>query len=268
MARQKGHIKYEGTIGDIRHFKIKGSKGHFAGLIGGPTAEQIKKDPKFARTRENMSEFSGSASIAKSVRVAFSELVKNIADPRLAGRLTGIMNKISKEDTSNKRGQRSFLLSQFSNSLQGLNFNKNVSFTGIFNAPYTITENVGRNSSDLVIPAFNPMININVPAGATHFRIINAIGVVSDFAYQSTSKAYEPIEKKLNETSKVAYSDYLDVTVPTTADTTVTAALNGSPVMTADVAVINAIGIEFYQKVGTEYYLFTAGNSARIEKIF
>ena len=30
MARQKGHVKYTGTLGDVRHFKIKGQQGYFA----------------------------------------------------------------------------------------------------------------------------------------------------------------------------------------------------------------------------------------------
>ncbi len=30
MAKQSGHIKYTGTLGDVRHFKIKGLKGHYA----------------------------------------------------------------------------------------------------------------------------------------------------------------------------------------------------------------------------------------------
>ena len=41
MARQKGLMKYVGTIGDVRHFKIKGQEGFFAGMVGGPTAEQV-----------------------------------------------------------------------------------------------------------------------------------------------------------------------------------------------------------------------------------
>ncbi len=32
MAQQVGVIKYKGTIGDIRHFKIKGLHGDYAGL--------------------------------------------------------------------------------------------------------------------------------------------------------------------------------------------------------------------------------------------
>jgi hypothetical protein len=61
MARQKGHIKYVGTLGEVRHFKIKGNDGYYAGLKGGPSSEQIASDPAFVRTRENMNEFGGSA---------------------------------------------------------------------------------------------------------------------------------------------------------------------------------------------------------------
>ena len=47
MARQKGVIKYVGTLGDIRHFKIKGQEGYFAGMVGGPTGDQVLSAPEF-----------------------------------------------------------------------------------------------------------------------------------------------------------------------------------------------------------------------------
>lgn len=72
MALQTGLVKYSGTMGGVRHFKIKGLSGDFAGLAGGPTAEQINNDAAFIRTRENMSEFGGCASAAKSIRVGLA----------------------------------------------------------------------------------------------------------------------------------------------------------------------------------------------------
>ncbi|MFN3020452.1 hypothetical protein ACK1KB_05600 [Chryseobacterium sp. TY3] len=54
-------MKYVGTIGDVRHFKIKGQEGFFAGMVGGPTAEQVKAAPEFERTHENVNEFVGCA---------------------------------------------------------------------------------------------------------------------------------------------------------------------------------------------------------------
>ena len=61
MAKQTGLVRYSGTMGDVRHFKIKGLPGDYAGLKGGPSGTQVLNDEAFVRTRENMNEFGGSA---------------------------------------------------------------------------------------------------------------------------------------------------------------------------------------------------------------
>jgi hypothetical protein len=48
--------------------------------------------------------------------------------------------------------------------------------------PYALTHTPDRLNCNLTTMAVNPTNSINAPAGATHFRFINAIGVVSDFA--------------------------------------------------------------------------------------
>ena len=145
MAKQTGSLKYTGTIGDIRHFKIKGLKGSFAGLIGGPTAEQIATAPEFARTRENMHEFGGCALAGKAVRVGFASVLSNMSDPQVTGRLTVIMKKINLEDGSEARGQRAVLVSAVPQYLVDFDFNRNRSFDGTLNAPMTITPSVDRD---------------------------------------------------------------------------------------------------------------------------
>ena len=267
MAKQRGHIKYTGTLGEVRHFKIKGNKGFYAGLVGGPTAEQVKTAPGFIRTRENMSEFAACAMAGKSVRVGLSSLMRQMSDSRLAGRLTAIMKKINIEDGSEARGQRAVLVSQQPQYLRGLDFNRNLSFNGIFAAPYTLTANVDRNETELTIPAFNPLNSINIPSGATHFRLINAISLVSDFVYNSTTGAYEPSDPGLNEASQIEYTTYIPVDA-TTAPITLTSALAGSPSIPTTVAVLGSVGIEFYQQVGTEYFIFKQGNSMKIQELF
>jgi len=266
MAQQKGHIKYVGTLGEVRHFKIKGNEGYFAGLKGGPTAEQVKTAPGFIRTRENMSEFTACANAGKSLRVGLSSLMKQMSDSQLTGRLA-IMKKINIEDGSEARGQRAVLVSQQPQYLKGLDFNRNISFNGVFRAPFTLTANADRNESVLEVPAFNPLNFLNVPSGASHFRIINAVSVLSDTVYNPVTGAYEPAEPVLNEMSAIAYSDYtpVDAVSPLIQ---ITAALQGAPVMTINVAVLGSIGIEFYQMVGTNYYLFNAGNALKIQETF
>ena len=267
MAKQKGHIKYVGTLGEVRHFKIKGNTGYFAGLKGGPTAEQIKTAPGFIRTRENMSEFAACAMTGKSVRIGLSAIMKQMTDSQFTGRLTAIMKKINIEDGSEARGQRAILVSLQPQYLKGLDFNRNISFNGIFSAPFTLTPNVDRNESVLSVPAFNPLNYLNIPSGATHFRIINAVSVISDFVYNSATGSYEPAEPVLNELSNIAYSDYTPVDV-VTALIDVTAALPGAPTLTTNLSVLGSIGIEFYQQVGVNYYLFNAGNAMKVQEIF
>ena len=267
MAKQTGLVKYSGTMGGVRHFKIKGLDGDFAGLAGGPTAEQIQNDDAFARTRENMSEFGGCASAAKSIRVALAQIIKQYSDSRLTGRLTALMKQINLEDTAHPRGERSIEVSANQGVLTGLNFNENVSLSGIFNAPYSLTNTPARDSASFTIPGFNPANLITPPAGATHFRLVNAIAVESDWVYNSSTGKFEPTDAALNELSDIQFSGYLDLNAPV-PNTVITTTLPGSPTMTATVSVLNCIGIEFYQQVGSNYYLFASGNALRVDNLF
>lgn len=260
MAKQTGLIRYSGSMGGVRHFKIKGLEGDFAGLNGGPTAEQINNDEAFVRTRENMKEFGGCASAAKSIRIGLAQLMRQMADSRLAGRLTAMMKQIQLDDVTSPRGQRSIIISAAIGSNIELNYNKNISLAGVFNAPYTLTTTPARDSATFTIPAFNPANLISAPAGATHFRLVNAINVVSDWKYDAATDDYGATDPNLSALSDIQYSGYLDLSA-VTPNTVITTTLPGSPTVTASVAVINNIGIEFYQQVGANYYLFASGNA-------
>ena len=149
MAIQKGHVNYGGTIGQIRHFRIKGLTGNYAGLKGGATGEQIKNDPAFVRTRENMNEFAGCAAVGKSLRTGLAQIMKQMSDPQLTGRLTGIMKKINLEDQSEARGYRAILVSAQPQYLLGLNFNRHSSFEGLFTGEVETVTTAERNSVTL-----------------------------------------------------------------------------------------------------------------------
>lgn len=267
MARQKGPLKYVGTIGDIRHFKIKGNEGYFAGLKGGPTGDQIASDPAFARTRENMNEFGGSATAGKSLRTSIAGLIRKNGDSQVTGRLTAVMKKINLEDGSEARGQRAILISAAPQYLDDFEFNKYTSFNGAFNAPYSISVTPERDSSTLDIPAFNPLDRMYIPAGATHFKVVSAITVLSDFEYNSVTGVYEPKEEAVNGLVDIQDSDYQSVNALTPAISVVNT-LAGSPTLSTDVSVVQVLAIEFYQEVNGNYYQFAQGNAMKVVQIF
>jgi hypothetical protein len=258
-------------MGDVRHFKIKGLQGDFAGMKGGPSGQQVYQAPEFVRTRENMNEFGGCALAAKSIRTGLAQLLNKMSDPQLAGRLTAIMKKINLEDQSEVRGRRAILISTQRKYLAGLNFDKNTSFEGIFFAPFTLAlTNTGERSSiTLTVPPFHPADLVRAPAGATHFRLVNALSVISDFEYNDTTGVYEPIEPALNELSALLYTNYiaLDGTA-VTGLTDAIAALAGTPALTDNVSVLASVGIEFYQYAGERYFPFSSGSALKIQAIF
>ena len=267
MARQKGVLKYVGTLGDVRHFKIKGQEGYFAGMVGGPTGDQVKTAPEFERTRENMNEFGACAKAGKSVRTGLSQLMKQMSDTQATGRLTSIMKKINLEDGTEARGYRKIEISTQRNYLIGFEFDKNLSINGIFNAPFSVSHTPSRENGNFDIAPFNPMNLINAPSGATHFRLIHAMSVVSDFAYNSTTGSYEAVNPTQNELSDVQYSGYEPLNILYAGGSIVCILPNGV-IPAADVTVIQSIGIEFYQEVSGNFYLFASGNCLKIEDAF
>lgn len=267
MAKQIGLVKYQGTMGGVRHFKIKGLQGDFAGLKGGPSKEQVLTSKEFKRTRENMSEFGGSATAAKVVRTGFASLVKTMGDPRLTSRLTRAFKRINLEATG-KRGERPILLTANKEIIKGFNFDKNLALASVFTAPYSWSVNVGRNETTLTIPAFDPASSINAPVGATHFKLINGITSVSDYQFDTNTGKYEPKVDAQNGLNAVTTTVELALGTPIGAVTTLIAALPGAPGLSADVGLVTCIGIEFYQKIGTQFYLFASGNAMRVDEVF
>ncbi|POY34718.1 hypothetical protein C3K47_18975 [Solitalea longa] len=267
MARQKGSLKYVGTLGDIRHFKIKGQKGYFAGMVGGPTSQQVKTASEFSRTRENMNEFGGSAKAGKSLRTAFSALLNSMSDSQLTGRVTAVMKKINLEDQSEARGYRAILISQQPQYLLGIQFNRKINFDTVFNVPFAVTPAVNRLSADLQVEAFDPFSKVRAPLGATHFKVVLALGVVSDYAYNEATKTYEPLAAAENEASAVAISGFQDLkqTVPAL---NLSAALSNLATVSTDATVMAAIGVEFYQQVGANYYLLNGSNALKLIATF
>ena len=120
----------------------------------------------------------------------------------LTQRRQGAKSKEAKKQSCFKptkaRGYRAIIISQEKQYLIGFAFDRNVSQEGYFTAPYNCSNTTARDAATFTIPAFNPANLVNAPAGATHFRLINALDCVSDFAYNEQTGTYEPIDTANN----------------------------------------------------------------------
>jgi len=120
MARQKGIIKLDGTIGGITFYKSQ--DGYLAREKGGVSADKIANDPNFQRTRENGEEFGRAGKAGKLLRNAIRAMLQNASDSRMVSRLTAEMVKVIQEDVTNARGLRNVIDGE-AELLEGFEFN-------------------------------------------------------------------------------------------------------------------------------------------------
>jgi hypothetical protein len=265
MSRQTGLIKLKGNIGGISFYRSEGED--LAKTANGPSKEKILSDPNFVRTRENNTEFGASATAAKALRLALVTAIQTMGDPRLPSRLTKLFKEINLKGTG-VRGQRPITLSANRTMLENFEFNNGVSFSSVFNAPYTFTNNAARLQGTITIPAFLPGSYISAPSGATHFRLSQAIGVVSDYSFNAVTGRYDATDPLLNTLNGVAYSAVTALNSAAPVNFSLVASLAGTPTMTATTSVVQCFGIEFYQRVGATDYLLAQGNCMKTVKLF
>jgi hypothetical protein len=267
MSKQMGLIKLKGNIGGISFYKSGGED--LARVANGPSRERIQNDATFQRTRENNNEFGGAATAAKALRMGLVTVLQDKGDSHLPARLTKIFREIVNKNTG-QRGQRSIVLSGNRGMLDGFDFNERIGFSGIFNAPFTVVPNAARNQSVITVAPFMPKDLIKAPSGATYFRLVSGLGVVSDYTYNVVTGRYEATDPTLNMLNVVANGAVTAQGVAAPVSFTLTDLLPGTPapVMTATTSVVQCLGIEFYQRVGTVDYLLSQGNCMKVVKVF
>lgn len=238
MARQTGIIKLKGKIGDISFYKSNGED--LARTKGGVDANRIKKDPAFARTRENGNEFGAAGKAGKLLRTALRGLLLKSADNKITGRLTREMLKAIQADGVNARGQRN-MVDGDATILRGFNFNEKarIGNTVFFGWGVTVDRVTGEVTMD--IDALIPDQDIVLPAGASHAKLVVG-GAEVDFANESfTMDTGASPDIVLGSQNEAAQSIVLNLTAGTA------------------LPVFVVFGIEFYQEVNGQMYALKNG---------
>jgi len=177
MARNNGILKIEGTLQDLTFYK--GQDGFLVKTKSSISRKRILKDPAFARTRENLTEFTDSAKAGKMLRLAMNELMQQSKDNRVTSRLMQKMSSIQKLDTVHLRGKRTveqgLTTEEGKTLLVNFNFNDRAPMESILLAQYSVDEQNG----DVSIPGFVPGLNLYKPEGATHVSLRSAFMAVN-----------------------------------------------------------------------------------------
>lgn len=105
MARQKGIVFFEGTLGGINFYYRNGvPTARRAG--GGFTAKAIKTSPNMVRVRESNSEFALCSTVNKYFKLALRPFLAGYKDGTLHARLMRLFLGIKDLDATSERGER------------------------------------------------------------------------------------------------------------------------------------------------------------------
>jgi hypothetical protein len=105
MARQTGIIQFSGPLGGISFYKHK-KYGMLARACNPVSAQRIAKDPAFARTRENGTEFGMASRAGKLLRDGLHGFLQDVPAEELDLRVMRLMMDLKAQDTVSVRGQR------------------------------------------------------------------------------------------------------------------------------------------------------------------
>lgn len=263
MAKNIGLIQISGKVGNLQFRKRKGV--NIVGNTTDLTKERIMKDPAFVRTRENMAEFGGSASISKAIRLGLLPL-KSLIDKGLHNRFTALIRSVLEEGTGT-RGMRNVQFSLNKELLEGFEFNERTLFYEVCQVPMLISSNAERNAIQVVVGAFSNEY-LMIPDGATHFRIHAGAYSISDFAVGGVKKKYGAVVGAQNGLLGTVVTDIIALDAAGYAGFELNAVLDGAPVLDPNVCLTALVGIEFLQEKKEGMYLLASNNALTIKKVF
>jgi len=201
--------------------------------------------------REPITGKSGCPTAVRALRECFQLLLADHTDFNFTGRLMQIVAEILRRDVETEGGKRSIYFSREMPFLSTIVFNKKYGSDSIvyyrFNYSHSDTRTEARVS--VVDCRFKLCL---VPGGATHFRVLNHLSIISDYVYAESSRMYEPVSR-LNGMSVIGYSDYMFITDSFSVDVVVSFPDWCHP--SEDDSVIQCIGIEYLVKSGMNNYL-------------
>jgi hypothetical protein len=179
MAKLNGPLDFEGKLGGISAYKMKGVKKSIVRKPGGPSRDYIKTKPSCDIVRRINYEFGGCSTAGKHVRWCFKPLM-SVSDFNPGPSICSIMHSIQLLDTVSEYGKRSVLISKALYLLNGFNINlRNPFDTMVCHQPQAIIDKASLSAS-VGFTALVPNVNFFPPGSHSYFRIVAVLAVLPD----------------------------------------------------------------------------------------
>jgi hypothetical protein len=221
-------------------------------------------NPEIGSSIEIITGTAGCGVGVKALRYCFKSLLDDHTDAHFTGRLMKIVTEIYHRDTEGATGKKSIFFSKQKAFLGTMIFHIRERTSEILSYKFECSHNDLRNKATLVLSELRISFSL-IPKGATHYRVLNHLSVISDYVYSEINQRFEPLSL-LNTLSAVAFSKYIPVGVPLTDEILVSLPVNDD--LPDYVSVIQCVGIEYCIKSGIDKYIIMRGSSIMVYEVF
>lgn len=245
MAIVKGPFQISGSVSGVSFYTRRGSDQVIMRAKGGTSADKIKRLPQYKGFRSQQKEWSGCTKLASAVRYALGGLHR-VADYNITSVLNGLANKMQKTDTTTEKGKRPVQLSQFRQALDGFNFNRTYPFNSVLRTSLNVELNRETLSGSVTFPRINTDIDLLNVQQLPFFRLIVAVGVVSDMVFSDKLRDYVPVVEGLHGAAVVTTGEWHSANT-IVDEHTLTAQMTEIQIarLTDEVTVVLSVAVEF-----------------------
>lgn len=194
MPIQTGNMPAKGSMNNMSYFH---SKDGLMVKMKSVTNKSKYKTDSMVLTRRNGQEFGLAGRAGKTLRYAVQKAIGKAKDPRNVSRLTTLMLSIAKKDFDSPHGERNVSKGPLED-LKGFDFNINAPLAKHFSPEITYQIDRVTGKLNLEIPAFETAALLNIPHGATHFKVVSAGCEVNFVEDKYVSKEFDSGQLPLN----------------------------------------------------------------------
>ncbi len=208
MATLNNDFTFNGSLGNLSAYKIKGLAKTVIRTKGGGSKQKIKTAASCLPIRQQNAEWGGCSAAGARVRLAFNP-IKHLTSAYIGGTLIALAKEIQKQDTVNGVGTRSILFSKYRSLLEGFNLNKDNVFNGVVKNPLSAVLQRGENATTatVVIPGLIPGLSLYNPQRYPVNRFIAVLGIVPDMVYGRPR--YEAVKRKARKGTNSAKTGWI-----------------------------------------------------------
>jgi len=245
MVKIKGPFQLSGSMGEISFYTMRGSKKVIMRGKGGAKKEKIRNSPKFAEFRKLQKEFGSCSKFGSLARYAFGGLHR-VAGFNLNPRLISKAKKVMKLDTVSEVGQRSIKLSEYKEILEGFDFNDEYPINTVLRVIPRWEIDREQLKGFVTFPRINTDINLLNIQKLPFFRLLIAIGTISDIIYDPDKKEYLALVSGVHGHSRTLTGDW-NSSKTILPEQTMTIQMSEEEIaqMTENVTVVLTMAVEF-----------------------